>query len=255
LASSKLGIPVILDPNAVSQGNVDERSMVLYLSLFYHAFVASESQRQLRREKLELENKLKNMETELQSSQRASVTLGKRNEHLENELEELRKQLEEQALKVKVKPQDVWENYLEQPKSKPPTLTIPFTLEETSAKKIFTVYHIKVEMLGKIWMVKRRYSEFRDLFEKLKKEYPKKVANLKIPGKKLVGNMESDLIEERKLGLQIFLANICAEPNLASSHHFGEFIAKDSIVTLIDKQAFKKQQLEKYERQLQAAKT
>jgi len=133
-------------------------------------------------------------------------------------------------------------------------LSIPFTLEETSAKKTYTVYHIKVEMMGKIWVVKRRYSEFRDLYEKLKKDFAKRVDKLKMPSKKLVGNMESELIEERRIGLQQFLMDICGDANLASSHHFGEFIAKDSIITLIDAESFKRQQQEKYRKQQEASK-
>lgn len=51
LAEKHLGIPKLLEPQEVSEGNVDERSLVLYVSLFFHAFVAKEQQKGLLEEK------------------------------------------------------------------------------------------------------------------------------------------------------------------------------------------------------------
>ena len=57
LAEKHLGIPKLLDPQEVSEGNVDERSLVLYISLYFHAFVAKQQQDALLadKEKIELE--------------------------------------------------------------------------------------------------------------------------------------------------------------------------------------------------------
>lgn len=42
LAEQELGIPKLLDTKEVFEGKVDERSLVLYTSLFFHAFKAAE---------------------------------------------------------------------------------------------------------------------------------------------------------------------------------------------------------------------
>lgn len=41
LAEKELGIPKLLDLKEVMEGRVDERSLVLYTSLFFHAFKAA----------------------------------------------------------------------------------------------------------------------------------------------------------------------------------------------------------------------
>jgi Calponin homology (CH) domain len=41
LAEKELGIPKLLDVKEVFDGRVDERSLVLYTSLFFHAFKAA----------------------------------------------------------------------------------------------------------------------------------------------------------------------------------------------------------------------
>ena len=51
LAEKHLGIPKLLEPSEVSEGNVDERSLVLYISLYFHAFVAKEQQKGILAEK------------------------------------------------------------------------------------------------------------------------------------------------------------------------------------------------------------
>ena len=41
LAEQELGIPKLLDAKEVMTGHVDERSLVLYTSLFFHAYKAA----------------------------------------------------------------------------------------------------------------------------------------------------------------------------------------------------------------------
>jgi cortexillin 1/2 len=47
LAEKSLGVPKLLDVNELANGTIDERSIVLYVSLFFHAFVSQEEKRRL----------------------------------------------------------------------------------------------------------------------------------------------------------------------------------------------------------------
>jgi len=58
LAEQELGIPKLLDTKEVFEGRVDERSLVLYTSLFFHAFKAAEAAKDLTRAKLSTEETL-----------------------------------------------------------------------------------------------------------------------------------------------------------------------------------------------------
>jgi len=56
-----MGIPRLLEHSEVSEGNVDERSLVLYISLYFHAFIAQEQQKGSDLKKKELEAHLKGL--------------------------------------------------------------------------------------------------------------------------------------------------------------------------------------------------
>jgi len=102
LAEQELGIPKLLDAKEVFEGRVDERSLVLYTSLFFHAFKAAAVAQELQLEKestaqtLDEErrqhNKLKHNYTELQAELEA---LRLRLERLEEEKNEVTLHLNE----------------------------------------------------------------------------------------------------------------------------------------------------------------
>jgi cortexillin 1/2 len=58
MAEKEMGIPKLLDVQEVMDGKVDERSLVLYTSLFFHAFRAAEVASSLTKEKLSTEEQL-----------------------------------------------------------------------------------------------------------------------------------------------------------------------------------------------------
>jgi len=83
LAEQELGIPKLLDVKEVLTGHVDERSLVLYTSLFFHAFKAAAVAQGLEKEKLSTEETLareKRLNDELRSE----------NERLKSEVENLK---------------------------------------------------------------------------------------------------------------------------------------------------------------------
>ena len=65
-AEKTMGIPRLLEGSEVAEGNVDERSLVLYISLYFHAFVAQEQQKGLDMKKRELEAHLKGLQGSLE---------------------------------------------------------------------------------------------------------------------------------------------------------------------------------------------
>jgi len=58
LAEKELGVPKLLDVDEVMDGKVDERSLVLYTSLFFHAFKAADVASDLQKQRLSVEETL-----------------------------------------------------------------------------------------------------------------------------------------------------------------------------------------------------
>lgn len=101
LAEQELGIPKLLDVKEVMTGHVDERSLVLYTSLFFHAYKAAAVAQGLEKERLSTEETLAR-------EKKLNDELRKENERLKNEVEtlkfkfdELHKGSEEISLKFK----------------------------------------------------------------------------------------------------------------------------------------------------------
>jgi len=93
LAEQELGIPKLLDTKEVFEGKVDERSLVLYTSLFFHAFKAAQVAQDLERQKL-------GTEETLATEKKKNEELRKQNEHLIAELENLKIQRDELIAKL-----------------------------------------------------------------------------------------------------------------------------------------------------------
>jgi len=89
-AEKNMGIPRLLDPQEVISGDVDERSLVLYISLYFHAFVARQQQRGVEEEKARLAEKMKGLEGSLESRAQMAAELSEENAKLRQELAELK---------------------------------------------------------------------------------------------------------------------------------------------------------------------
>lgn len=93
LAETHLGIPKLLDPEETSSGEVDERSLVLYISLYFHAFVARQQQKAIEEEKSRLEHDLSGLKGSLQERAKMAEELNRENQRLKQEVEQLKEQL------------------------------------------------------------------------------------------------------------------------------------------------------------------
>jgi len=88
LAEKHLGIPRLLEPTEVSEGNVDERSLVLYVSLYFHAFVAKEQQKGILEEKERISREKNLLQGSLEDRARLAAQLQDENKRLIEEMDE-----------------------------------------------------------------------------------------------------------------------------------------------------------------------
>jgi len=93
VAEKKLGVPKLLDEEDVLEGNVDERSMVLYVSLFFHAFLAKEAQNQAQAEKDKIEAQMKGLQGSLEERAKLAAQFEEDNKTLRERLSALEKEL------------------------------------------------------------------------------------------------------------------------------------------------------------------
>lgn len=91
----------------------------------------------------------------------------------------------------------------------------------------FTVYKILVrKMADESWVVFRRYTDFSRLNDKLKEMFPG--FRLSLPPKRwFKDNYDSDFLEDRQLGLQVFLQNLVAHKDIANCQAVREFLCLD----------------------------
>ncbi|EGC39302.1 hypothetical protein DICPUDRAFT_52744 [Dictyostelium purpureum] len=93
-AEKGLGIPKLLEAESLSKGHVDERSIVLYTSLFFHAFRAKEEREALEASQNSLNNKLASLEQSLEGEKHSQEELLKQKQELENALNKIRSENE-----------------------------------------------------------------------------------------------------------------------------------------------------------------
>uniref|UniRef100_A0A182W5L0 Sorting nexin-29 n=1 Tax=Anopheles minimus TaxID=112268 RepID=A0A182W5L0_9DIPT len=96
------------------------------------------------------------------------------------------------------------------------SFSIPKAIQRTSdggrSRRPYHVYEIRITPSGvsgsttgnESWCVYRRYNEFYRLHRRLQKQYPT-VRTLDFPPKKKFGNMNADLVEQRRQRLQVYL--------------------------------------------------
>lgn len=90
----------------------------------------------------------------------------------------------------------------------------------------FVVWNVTVETLrGSSFRVRKRYSEFVDLRERLLKTFPNyESAMPRLPPKSLVSKFRPKFLENRRIGLQYFLNCILLNPEFSSSPVLKEFL-------------------------------
>jgi len=241
-ASERLGLTIVISPKLLALGKVDDRLLITLISSFHHLYQAHQKEKESLRRVSRIERELKEKEklvheTEQELRRRASEI-----DRATKELEMLRKQVEEQ--KTKIPPSQHWEQYISGPiEDLFPIISIPFSLEEGLGRKRHTSYHVKVFLGAKVWVVKRRYSNFYELHEQLCRALGKKVVTAKLPGKKALGNMKAEFVSSRRIHLEEYLTQLVTIDPVLRSPIFASFICKDSVSDLVDVDSFRRNQM------------
>lgn len=102
IAEKSLGIPKLLEPADLVSGPVDERSVILYVSLYFHAFVANDEMRKIKAQGELITDKVANLEAELEAVNNEREELRRRAKQLEDEKAALESALLEADEKLKL---------------------------------------------------------------------------------------------------------------------------------------------------------
>eukprot|EP01104_Vermistella_antarctica_P002503 TRINITY_DN12740_c0_g1_i1.p1 TRINITY_DN12740_c0_g1~~TRINITY_DN12740_c0_g1_i1.p1 ORF type:complete len:898 (+),score=381.01 TRINITY_DN12740_c0_g1_i1:140-2833(+) len=82
-AEKHLGIPQLLDAEDLVNGTPDERSVTLYCSLYFHAFVSNEERRKIEDAKSQITDQMSDIKSRLETAEEAREALLNRNAELE----------------------------------------------------------------------------------------------------------------------------------------------------------------------------
>lgn len=94
-AEKVLGIPQLLDAQELLDGTVDERSIVLYVSLYFHAFVSAQEKNKIEGEKKAITEKVTDLETQLIEMKEENEVLTKKLTNSEEDFKSLKSKYEE----------------------------------------------------------------------------------------------------------------------------------------------------------------
>ncbi|XP_057681536.1 sorting nexin-29 isoform X2 [Corythoichthys intestinalis] len=81
---------------------------------------------------------------------------------------------------------------------------IPSVFLQGRAANAYHVYQVYIRILDNEWNVYRRYTEFRELHNRLRSQFPQ-VDTFNFPPKKAIGNKDAKFVEERRKQLQCYL--------------------------------------------------
>ncbi|KAK9530671.1 hypothetical protein VZT92_012159 [Zoarces viviparus] len=84
---------------------------------------------------------------------------------------------------------------------------IPSVFLQGRAANAYHVYQVYIRILDNEWNVYRRYTEFRELHNHLRTQFPQ-VDTFNFPPKKAIGNKDAKFVEERRKQLQGYLRTV-----------------------------------------------
>uniref|UniRef100_M4ADV7 Sorting nexin 29 n=1 Tax=Xiphophorus maculatus TaxID=8083 RepID=M4ADV7_XIPMA len=84
---------------------------------------------------------------------------------------------------------------------------IPSVFLQGRAANAYHVYQVYIRILDNEWNVYRRYTEFRELHNQLRSQFPQ-VDTFSFPPKKAIGNKDAKFVEERRKQLQGYLRTV-----------------------------------------------
>lgn len=103
----------------------------------------------------------------------------------------------------------------------------------------FALYIIEVQrkaneqLSAASWAVARRYSEFHDLHQRLRRFYPA-VRNLEFPRRRLVMKLQRDFLQKRRAALENYLRELLRLPAVCQSRDLRAFLSQQAIISAKD---------------------
>lgn len=100
--------------------------------------------------------------------------------------------------------------------------------------KEYALYVIEVsrnageQMPAASWLITKRYSEFHDLHQKLRSQYPS-VRNLDFPGRRVVMKFQSEFLRKRRVSLERYLKELLLLPEVCRSRDLRAFLSQSAI--------------------------
>uniref|UniRef100_A0A665TWP8 Sorting nexin 29 n=1 Tax=Echeneis naucrates TaxID=173247 RepID=A0A665TWP8_ECHNA len=113
---------------------------------------------------------------------------------------------------------------------------IPSVFLQGRAANAYHVYQVYIRILDNEWNVYRRYTEFRELHNHLRTQFPQ-VDTFNFPPKKAIGNKDAKFVEERRKQLQGYLRMVMNK----LIQTLPEFTARPTKETLLSLLPFWKQ--------------
>lgn len=100
----------------------------------------------------------------------------------------------------------------------------------------FALYVIEVrrqagdQMPAAVWAIPRRYSEFHDLHQKLRRRYPS-TRNLEFPRRRVVMKLQKQFLQNRRLALERYLQQLLQMPDVCRSRELRSFLSQQSVIS------------------------
>lgn len=110
-----------------------------------------------------------------------------------------------------------------------------FSSETASSSKKYVVYDVTCKQDTKSdhdanpATIERRYTDFLNLYEALKKSHPQLMTNVDFPKKKIMGNFAPELISQRAMAFEIFLDFILSVGELKQTEAFLSFLQDEEL--------------------------
>lgn len=98
----------------------------------------------------------------------------------------------------------------------------------------FALYVVEVQrqagdqMPAAVWVVTRRYSEFHELHQHLRRRYPS-TRELEFPRRRVVMKLQKQFLQNRRLGLEVYLQQLLRMPDVCRSRELRSFLSQQSI--------------------------
>ncbi|XP_069373285.1 sorting nexin-29 isoform X1 [Paralichthys olivaceus] len=108
---------------------------------------------------------------------------------------------------------------------------IPSVFLQGRAANAYHVYQVYIRILDNEWNVYRRYTEFRELHNHLRTQFPQ-VETFNFPPKKAIGNKDAKFVEERRKQLQCYL-RIVMNKLIQTLPEFTAHPSKETLLSLL----------------------